>query len=59
MKAAYPADPDNPTENETAVAKTATKEAYMATAFLSGLNRARYRVLLNELHNAFCMGRDE
>ena len=31
----------------------------MATAFLSGLNRARYGVLLNELHNAFRMGRDE
>ena len=31
----------------------------MATAFLSGLNRARYGVLLNELHNAFRTGRDE
>ena len=31
----------------------------MATAFLSGLNRARYGVLLNELHNAFLIGRDE
>ena len=31
----------------------------MATAFLSGLNRARYGVLLNELYNDFRMGRDE
>ena len=28
-------------------------------AFLSGLNRDRYGVLLNEFQNAFCMGRDE
>ena len=31
----------------------------MATAFLSGLNSARYGVLLNELHNAFYMGRNK
>ena len=31
----------------------------MATAFLSGLNNARYGALLNELHKAFHMGRDE
>ena len=59
LKAADLADPDNPTENETAATKTATEEAYMATAFLSGLNNARYGALLNELHNAFRMGRDE
>ena len=31
----------------------------MATAFLSGLNNARYGALLNELYNDFRMGRDE
>ena len=31
----------------------------MATAFLSGINNARYGDLLSELHNAFFMGRDE
>ena len=31
----------------------------MATSFLSVINNARYGELLNELHNAFCMGRDE
>ena len=31
----------------------------MATALLSGINHARYGDLLNELHNAFRMGRDE
>ena len=31
----------------------------MATAFLSGLNSARYGVLFNEMENAFRMGRDE
>ena len=56
LKAADPSDPDNPTENETAAAKTATEEAYMATTYLSGLKSARYGVLLNELHNAFRMG---
>ena len=29
----------------------------MSTAFLSGLNQSRYRVMLNNLHNAFLMGR--
>ena len=59
LKATDTEDPDNPTENETAVSNTATEEAYMATAFLSGLNSAIYGVLLNEFHNAFCMVRDE
>ena len=59
LKAIDPAYLDNPTENETAAAKTATKEACTATALLPGLNRARYGVLLNEFHNAFRMGRDE
>ena len=59
LKAADPEDPDNPTENETAASKTAIEEAYVATAFLSGLNKAIYGVLLNEFHNAFCMVRDE
>ena len=59
LKAADPTDPLHPTEDEMAAAKTATEEAYMATAFLSGLNNARYGALLNELHNAFCMGCDK
>ena len=59
LKAIDPGDPGNPTNNETAAAKTTTEEAYMATAFLSGLNRSRYGVILNELHNAFHMGREE
>ena len=57
LKAVEPADPDNPMEEDTAAAKTATEEAYMATAFLSVLNQSRYIVLLNELHNAFRMVR--
>ena len=59
LRAAYPTDLDNPTKNETAAAKTETEEAYIAMTLLSGLNRARYGVLLNYLHNAFRMGRDE
>ena len=59
LKAADPVDPDKPTENETYAAKNATEKSYMATAFLSGLNSARYGVLLNEFHNAFHMGRDK
>ena len=58
-KDADPTDPLNPTEDETAASKTATEEAYMATAFLSGLNNDRYGVMLNKMHNAFHMGRDE
>ena len=37
-KAAYPAEPDNLTENETTTAKTVIEEAFMATPFLSDLN---------------------
>ena len=59
LKSEDPADPDGPTGEETAAAKNATEEAYMSTAFLSGLDRGRYGVLLNELHNAFRMVRDE
>ena len=59
LKAADLADENNPTEEETTSSKTATEEAYMATEFLSGLNNARYVALLNKLHNAFCIGRDE
>ena len=29
----------------------------MSTAFLSGINQSRYRVMLNNLHNSFFMGR--
>ena len=59
LKDADPTYPLHPTEDDTAAAKTSTEEAYTATAFLSGLNNSRYGALLNELHNAFCMGRDE
>ena len=31
----------------------------MATALLSGLNRSRYLVLLNGLHNSFHVGHNE
>ena len=59
LKALDMADLENPTENDTAAAKTATEDDYMAISFLSGLNSDRYGVLLNEQHNAICMGRDE
>ena len=59
LKAEDPGYPGNPTYNETAAANTTTEEAYMVTEFLSGLNRSRYGVLLNEIHNAFSMGRDK
>lgn len=35
------------------------REAYMAMAFLSGLNNDKYQGLLDELTNAFLSGRDE
>ena len=59
LKAADLADKDNPTEEEMTAAKTMTEEAYMATAFLSGLNNTRYGALLNDLNIDFRMGRDE
>ena len=59
LKATELVDENNPTEEKTTAAKTATEEAYMATEFLSGINNAIYGVLLNELHNAFRMGRNE
>ena len=59
LKSEYPIDPLKPTEYETAAVKTAKEEAYMATALLSGINNARYGALLNDLHNAFCMGCNE
>ena len=55
LKDADPTDPLHPTEDETAVAKTATEEAYMATSFLSGINNTRYGALPNDLHNEFHM----
>ena len=58
LEAADLGDPDNPTDDETVAAKTAMEEAYEATTFLSGLNRAIYGVLLNKLHNSFRMVRD-
>ena len=41
------------------MAKIAIEEAYMDTSFLSGLNNARYGALINKMHNAFYMGRNE
>ena len=58
-KASNPVDPDNTMANDMAAANNSTKEAYMATEFLSSLNRGRYGDMLNELHNAFHMGRDK
>ena len=45
LKAAELGDETNPTEAETTAAKIATEEAYMAKAFLSGLNNTRYGAL--------------
>ena len=59
LKAADMTDKDNPTEYETAGAKTATEKAYMSTSFLSGLNNTIYGALLNKLHKAFHLGRNE
>ena len=59
LKAADPAYPESPLENEISIAKTLTEEAYLATTFLSGVNIARYGSLLNDLQKAFCVGRDE
>ena len=59
LKAEDPGNPKNSTENNTAKVKTTTEEANMATELLSVLNQSRYGVLQNELHNAFCMGRDK
>ena len=47
LKTADPEDPDSTMENETAASKTATEEAYITTEFLSGLNSARYGVIIN------------
>ena len=47
LNAADPVDPYNPTDDETAAAKTATEESYVAMPFLSGLNQSRYGVLIN------------
>ena len=46
-------------DNEKSASKTSTKEAHIATAFLSGLNQVRYGVLLNDLHNTFWMELDD
>ena len=59
LKAVDTADTDNPTEEDTTTYKTAIEEAYMDTAFLSGMNNARYGALLNDLHNTFRMGHNE
>ena len=59
LNAAKTSDPDDPTDDERAPEKNSTKEAYMATAFLSGLNSGRYRILLNDLHNYFRVGHND
>ena len=59
LKAADTEDKDNPTEEDTTIDKNATEEAYMETAFLSGINNAIYGALLNNLHNAFHTGHNE
>ena len=38
LKAAKPVDPDDPTDGEKLAVNNSTEEAYIATAFLSGLN---------------------
>ena len=59
IKSDKPADPYYTMDDKKAAANNSTKEAYMATAFLSGLNQCRYGVLLNDLHNTFWMGLNE
>ena len=39
--------------------QTDDKETYMVVTFLSVLNRHRYGLLMNEIHNEFRMGWDE
>ena len=56
LKVEEPADPGNRTEEEMTTEKTTTEEAYIQTAFLSGLKQFRYEVLLKNMHNAFHMG---
>ena len=59
LKAADPEDPINPTEDETAAAKTATEEAYMSMAFLSGIKNAMYGTLLKDMNNSFITRHDK
>ena len=56
LKANNIASPD-PTQR--AAAEENSKEAYMATAFLCGLNKEKYQELLDDLSNAYLAGRDE
>ena len=49
----------NPMDKNKVAGNNSTEEDYMATAFLSGLNRGRYDALLNNLHKAFWMGHDK
>ena len=57
LKAYKSADLDNITDDNTEAVNNATEEVYMATAFLSVLNRGIYGVLIKNLHNTFWMGR--
>ena len=54
-KTANSVDLSNPVDGNTAEANNATKEAYISTSFLSGLNQGRYGVLLNDPRNSFRM----
>ena len=49
-------DPNAPTEEERKAAVKAARDRYLAMAFLSGADRARYSGLLKELHNDFTKG---
>ena len=45
-----------PTDEERRAAVKAAREKYLAMAFLSGADRARYGGLFKELHNDFTKG---
>ena len=52
-------EPPNANYQQVDTAKTEAKEDYMTVTFLSGLNHNRYGQLMNDIHNAFSMGRGE
>ena len=45
--------------DELKLANEASKDAYEAVVFLSGLNSTRYQELIDKLANAYLNGRDE
>ena len=47
------------TNNQKIIALTKTKDTYQATAFLAGLNKGRYKYMLDEIANSFLDGRDK